>query len=325
MDMARCTAYAHRQDFQRHTRFRDRLEEPMMPNGERVSKLKEKKIMRVKPYRKFAVFGAFILGCAALTSTAAAQKSELDGTEKSIVVVGYSTSYVWPSMLQDMLDEHAGGERTYHVLNAVIGGAPVAHWSADYGTDEYKRTFGAMISDFFGPDAKLRKDEPDPAKGGSIAIAQQSLQLTRDDRGPVKTEYDMVGAEMGADEMQTMSLRLKGLGLDRIYIAMHIYKKPVEPEVGNERIALNRLLSRGIDGIKAGPDLWSATKECFPECFIEDELHPNDLGYKIMAEHWYKTLAGENAKEAVVKSLYSKNYGEWREIMEEYLAWRRGE
>ncbi|MCZ6598673.1 MAG: hypothetical protein O7B99_13625, partial [Planctomycetota bacterium] len=45
----------------------------------------------------------------------------LDGEAKSFVVVGYSTSYAWPGMLQDMLDEHSehmGGERVYHVLNA---------------------------------------------------------------------------------------------------------------------------------------------------------------------------------------------------------------
>lgn len=272
-----------------------------------------------------ASVGAALFGLAAFAPSVAAQKGELDGTEKSIVVVGYSTSYVWPFMLQDMLDEHAGGQRVYHVLNAVVGGAPVAHWAADYGTKEYDRTFGAMILDFFGPNAKLRGNAPDPAKGGSIAIAQQSLQLTRDDRGPVKTEYDMVGAEMGADEMQTMSLRLKGLGLDRVYIAMHIYKEPVEPEVGNERIALNRLLSRGIEGIKPGPDLWSSTKKCFPDCFIEDKLHPNDLGYKIMAEEWYRVLAGDQVKQSVIDKIRNRNYGEWRKIMEKYLAWRRGE
>ena len=32
----------------------------------------------------------------------------LNGQEQSIVVVGYSTSYAWPHMLQEMLDEHAG-------------------------------------------------------------------------------------------------------------------------------------------------------------------------------------------------------------------------
>ena len=46
----------------------------------------------------------------------------LDGGEKSFLVVGYSTSYAWPDMLQEMLDRHAGGERVYHMLNAVVGG-----------------------------------------------------------------------------------------------------------------------------------------------------------------------------------------------------------
>ncbi len=45
------------------------------------------------------------------------------------------------------------------------------------------------------------------------------------------------------------------MGLEQVVIAMHIYKKPVEPEVGNERIALARLLKRGHDFISAGPDL----------------------------------------------------------------------
>ncbi len=255
----------------------------------------------------------------------AAPATELDGTEKSVVVVGYSTSYVWPQMLQDMLDDHAGGKRKYHVLNAVIGGAPVAHWSAEFGSKEYKRTMDAMTRDFFGPDARLRGNAPDPAKGGAVVIAQQSLQLTRDDRGPVKTEYDMVGAEMGADEMEKMSLRLRGLGIDRVYIAMHIYKEPVEPEVGNERIALNRLLSRGLDFVSPGPDIWSVTKACYPGCFIDDKLHPNDLGYKLMAEHWYRTLAGNKVNEDVISRLHKREYGDWRKIMEDYLAWRRVE
>ncbi len=59
-------------------------------------------------------------GCAA-----ASRNTLLDGDEKSFVIVGYSTSYAWPAMLQDMLDEHAGGRRIYHVLNAVVGGSPV--------------------------------------------------------------------------------------------------------------------------------------------------------------------------------------------------------
>ncbi len=255
----------------------------------------------------------------------AALASELNGQEKSIVVVGYSTSYVWPSMLQDMLDDHAGGVRKYHVLNAVIGGAPVAHWSAEYGSKEYKRTMDAMTRDFFGPEARILGDAPDPAKGGAIVIAQQSLQFIGDLRGPVKTEYDMVGAEMGADAMEKMSFRLRGLGIERVYIAMHIYKEPVEPEVGNERISLNRLLSRGIEFILPGPDMWSVSKACFPDCFIDDKLHPNDLGYKLMAEHWYRTLAGDQVNEDVINRLHNRDYGDWRKIMEKYLEWRRTE
>jgi len=273
--------------------------------------------------RSLARCGIGAVAAALAMSASIAGAGELDGKEKSIVVVGYSTSYVWPEMLQDMLDEHAGGERKYHVLNAVIGGAPAEHWAAPYGSENYARTVGAMVRDFFGPDARLRTDAPDPAEGGAVVIAQQSLQLTRDDRGPVKTEYDMVGAEMGADVLEKMSLRLRSFGIDRVYIAMHIYKKPVEPEVGNERIALERLLSRGLDFVKPGPDIWSVTKECFPDCFIDDELHPNDLGYKLMAEHWYRALAGSDVKEDVIENIHNKDYGNWRDIMEEYLAWRR--
>lgn len=244
----------------------------------------------------------------------------LDGREQSIVVVGYSTSYAWPDMLQEMLDDHAGGRRVYHVLNAVVGGAPVAHWVAEPGTREYERTIGAMTRDFFGPDARLRGDAPAP----TIAICQQSLQLTRDDRGPVKARHDMVGAEMGADALEVMALRLRDLGLDQVWIAMHIYKEPVEPEVGLERVALERLLKRGHDFIVEGPDLWRVTKDCFPGCFIEDRLHPNEEGMKLMAEHWYRALAGADVREDVIARMRARSY-DTDAMMRRYLAWRRDE
>jgi len=44
-----------------------------------------------------------------------------------------------------------------------------------------------------------------------------------------------------------------------------------------------------------------------------------------MAEHWYRTLAGADVRADIVETLYEKDYGEWRKIMEDYLAWRRGE
>lgn len=267
------------------------------------------------------------LALAAASLVAPAQATEanaappvLDGNERSILIVGYSTSYAWPDMLQDMLDEHSGGTRLYHVLNAVVGGAPVESWIAKPGTRDYERTVGAMKKDFFGEKPRLRGEAPAPA----IALCQQSLQLTLDERGPVKTEHDMVGAERGADALETMSLNLRELGIRQVWIAMHIYKEPVEPEVGNERIALRRLLARGHDFLHAGPDLWSVTHDCFPGCFIDDRLHPNELGMKLMAEQWYRTIAGDDANEEIIARMHARRY-DVDAMMRDYLAWRRGE
>jgi len=265
------------------------------------------------------LFVAFALGCAAPRDVVdAAAPRVLDGTETSILVVGYSTSYAWPAMLQDMLDAHAGGRRIYHVLNAVVGGAPVASWIAEPGTREHERTVGAMVDDYLADDARLRGDAPFP----SVAICQQSLQLTRDERGPVKSGHDMVGAEMGADALEVMATRLHELGIRDVRIAMHIYKRPVEPEVGNERVALARLLERGLDFVHAGPDVWTPTRDHFPDAFEEDGLHPNLMGNKIMAEGWYRALAGPDAREGVIDALWEADY-DYRRMMRDYLATRR--
>lgn len=268
-----------------------------------------------------SILKLLLVGCVAFLPFANAQAKApaiLDGKEKSVLVVGYSTSYVWPSMLQELFDDHSGGKRTYHVLNAVIGGAPVETWIAEPGSRDYKRTMDAMVRDYFGDNPRLRGDAPLPM----VAIAQQSLQLTLDDRGPVKTEHDMVGAEVGADALEKMSLRLKKLGIKDLWIAMHIYKKPVEPEVGNERIALARLLTRGLNFVHQGPDMWQASKDCFPGCFIDDQLHPNLDGDKMMAIQWYRTLAGDKANEAAIKALLARDYDQ-RAVMNKYLATRR--
>ena len=266
-----------------------------------------------------------IAGCATTTNnTADADASAdrapvLDGTEKSILVNGYSTSYAWPDMLQDMLDEHAGDRRVYHVVNSVIGGAPVESWIAEPGTRDHARTVEAMHRDFTGPNPRLLGDAPRP----NVAICQQSLQLTRDDRGPVKSDSDMVGAEMGADAMQELAAMLHNdHGIERVIIATHIYKEPVEPEVGNERIALDRLISRGIPYIEAGPDVWQPTHDTFPESFEDDRLHPNEMGMKVMAEHWYRHLAGPDAREDVIARMWDRDY-DVDTMMRDYLAWRR--
>ena len=124
--------------------------------------------------------------------------------------------------------------------------------------------------------------------------------------------------------MEKLALRLRDTGVEQVIIGMHIYKKPVEPEVGNERFALKALLGRGHDFIHEGPDTWSLTIAQFPECYDDDELHPNELGMKIMAEAWYRCLAGEGAKQDIVDALYAKEY-DVNTMMRNYMRWRRGE
>ena len=245
----------------------------------------------------------------------------LDGSEKSLVVVGYSTSYVWPAMLQDMLDEHAGGERVYHVLNAVIGGSPVGRWIAAPESEDYRETYGTMLRDFFGPDARLRGDLPAP----TVAIIQQSLQRTPTPEtrlGPVHDIDDPEGIRIGADALEKLAGQLHDDGIERSYFGMHIYKEGYEPEIGNERFALASLMERGHPFVFTGPDVWSPTIREHPEAFTEDRLHPNERGMRIMAEEWYRALAGADTRQEIIDAMHAREY-DIDAMMQEYFAWRR--
>ena len=244
----------------------------------------------------------------------------LDGSEKSLVVVGYSTSYVWPAMLQDMLDEHAGGDRVYHVLNAVIGGSPMGRWIAAPESEDYQETYGVMLRDFFGPDARLRGALPAP----TVAIIQQSLQRTPTPEtrlGPVHDLDDTEGIRIGADALEKLASQLRDDGIERSYFGMHIYKEGYEPEIGNERFALAALMERGHDFVFAGPDVWSPTLREHPAAFTEDRLHPNERGMRIMAEEWYRALAGAEARQEIIDAMHAREY-DVEAMMQEYFDWR---
>jgi len=254
-------------------------------------------------------------------SSAEAATRVLDGSPKSLVVVGYSTSYAWPQILQEMLDAHAGGQRVYHVLNAVVGGSPVGRWIAPQRSEDYQATYGAMLRDFFGPDAALRGAAPEP----TVAIVQQSLQRTPTPEtrlGPVTSAIDRKGIEAGADALQRLVEQLKEDGVEQVHIAMHIFKEGYEPEVGNERFALDQLIRRGDPAVVAGPDVWSLTIDEHPAAFTQDRLHPNALGAKIMAEAWYRALAGSAAREEIIGEVRARSY-DVDAMMDDYLAWRR--
>ncbi len=246
----------------------------------------------------------------------------LDGNEKSMVLVGYSTSYVWPQLVQDMLDEHAGG-RTYHVLNAAIGGSPVGRWIADPSSEDYQATYGAMLTDFFGDTPRLRGDAP----AATVVLMQQSLQRTPTPEtrlGPVTSADDEDGIRVGADALETLVNQLRSDGIEQVIIGMHIYKEGYEPEVGNERFALDALLRRGYKYVHAGPDVWSLTIGQHPEAFTDDRLHPNALGSKLMAEAWYRSIAGDAARQDIIDGMHARDIDD-DAMMREYLDWRSNE
>ncbi len=221
----------------------------------------------------------------------------LNGEPRSIVVVGSSLSYVWPRMLQDMLDDHAG-RRLYTVNNAVVSASPVRAWISEPTTQEYESTFGAMRRDFF------KGDESSP----TIALCQQTLQETLTPRGPVASMADKEGIRIGADALERLASMLHDEGVERVYFAMHTYKQGAEPHVGNERLALRSLLERDHDYVFEGPDVWSATIGAFPDAFGADGVHLNQRGMKLLAEAWYRTLAGSQTSQAIIDRMHARDY-----------------
>ena len=221
----------------------------------------------------------------------------LDGKEKTMVVVGYSTSYKWPEILLTMLDEHTGKTGVYHIANASVGGSPMAAWLGLRGPRGRMRSFDKMVRDYFDP-GDLLKGAPRP----TIALCQQTLQFIF---GPkvagIRGPDDTVRIKKGADTFFDLATQLNELGVESVYISTHIYKVTMEPVIKNEKYAIRALLNRNIPYIRQGPDLWMPTKEIFPEGVANDRVNPNEKGARVMAVHWYRVLAGEDAKESILQ------------------------
>ena len=215
-----------------------------------------------------------------------------DGEEKSIVFVGYSTSYRWPNILEHMINRQFEHKIVYYVLNAAEGGAPVGTWIAEPGSRDHTRSYERMLEDWFIPlehrsELKGYRRLPNVPRP-TVAILQQSLQRTSPIiRGP----GDTANIKAGADAMQKLVEALHADGVELIFVTTHIYKYTHEPQVEHEKYALAELLKRGIPYVYPGPDVWAPSREQWPQIFTQpDQVHLNKKGDSFDARQWHELL-----------------------------------
>jgi len=225
--------------------------------------------------------------------------SALAGPPGSFLVVGDARSFVWPRLLQDLVDDHTGTAGSVTVLNGAVPAAGILPWTEG----ESPVALRTLQADFLAPRAPLLGTAP-PIR---TALCWVSLAGLGDARGPVKSENDMLGAERGADALERLARALHESGIERVAFATPLYEPAAEPEAGLERVALERLLERGLPFVVAGPDLHRATRRYHPEAYEADGA-PNEFGLKLIAEEWYRWLAGDEAREEAVEALYARDY-----------------
>ena len=126
---------------------------------------------------------------------------------------------------------------------AVIGGSPMGRWIAAPESEDYQETYGAMLRDFFGPNARLRGDLPAP----TVAIIQQSLQRT-----------------------PTPETRLKLLYNPHLFEAVTIenmlgqYRVLLEQLAGSADVPLAELGMLSADARERASTEWNDTKTSYP-------------------------------------------------------------
>ncbi len=202
------------------------------------------------------------------------------GRPRLVVVNGYSTSFKWPGILQRKLDKYFDGKRVLEVKRATKGGTPIAKWM-DVKTGKPRKPWQRIVV----PALKAKGDRP------AVVLCQQSLQWAFGrQREGITGKDDTLRIKQGADILEKYVRLLQADGADMVFVAMHIYKKPMEPEIGNERLALAELTKRKIPNFYPGPDVWEPTKELYPKAFAKDRMHPNLIGAEVMAQLWFETL-----------------------------------
>lgn len=215
-------------------------------------------------------------------NSAAGQESHadwFDGKPRTFVVNGYSTSFHWPEMLQRKLDRYFDGKQVIEVKSATQGTTPIAKWM-NVESGQPMRPWTTKLR-------PLLKDDSKP----TIVLAQQSLQWVFGGRADgIRSEDDAVNIRKGADAIKQYADLLKSDGADAVVIAMHIFKKGMEPEIRNERLSLAAFMKSNPTDVHAGPDVWTPTSKLWPQAFQADKVHPNGMGAEVMAHYWFATL-----------------------------------
>ena len=222
-----------------------------------------------------------LLACAVLAPALRSESIEIfNGEPRLIVVTGYSTSQHWWAMLQRKIDRFRPGERMVEVNLVNRGGSPIVRW-IDVTTGEPAPTWTERLR----PILTKKRDRP------LIVLAQQSLQgVFEERRAGIRGPDDSTRVGQGADAIEKYVRLLLRDGADQVFVAMHIFKKSMEPGIGYERLALAAALKRDIPSFHAGPDVWEPTSKVWPQAFAADKAHPSSIGAEIMAHYWFATL-----------------------------------
>ncbi len=232
-----------------------------------------------------------------------ARQGILDGNRKTFLVTGYSTSHVprerpWPSILQEMLNNHVGNDTTYYVFKHTVGGTPIAKWTDICGTGKH---ITDAINYYVNPGGKIDAGIPK----ATIMLAQQSLQWAFGDCNNrfigIEEPDDEIHIQQGAQAIICYISQFLESGIESAYMATHIYKTGNYPlNLLGEQYALTAALD-SLDNFYPGPELFEITESLFPEGFASDKVHPGAPVANAMALYWYLVIAGEDSKREVME------------------------
>ena len=228
----------------------------------------------------------------------------LDGSQKTFLVTGYSTSHrpnrrPWPTIFQEMLNAHAGNASTYHVVRHTVSGTPIAKWMGTCGAGGH---VDDALDDYVEPGKKLGQGIPQ----ATVMLAQQSLQWAfgdcRDRFLTIEGPADQARIAQGADAIVDYVNAFFDGGIEEVYMATHIYKTGYPAHLCDEEYALAEALGR-VDNFYPGPELCYITGTLFPAGFDADRVHPGPPVANAMALYWYLIIAGEEAKPEVYEPI----------------------